>query len=220
MIKLLIVDDHNLFRHGLRLTFEKVEDIDVVGEVPSGEKAFAFCRSHPVDIVLMDLRMPGMGGVEATRRITQGGASAQSGTRVLALTGSTNEHIGHQFLNSGASGFVSKDTSFPDLLRAIRSVFDGGLYLCGEMAGRMIQYSGRAETSPFALLTQRELQICQMIVECKKISYIANKLHLSPKTVNTYRYRIFEKLAVSGDVELVHLAHRFGLIELGVLASG
>ncbi len=221
MIKLLLVDDHDLFRNGLRSLLEDESDIIVVGEAASGEQALDFCRGQRVDIVLMDMRMPGMGGMEATRRITRvvDGARLIEDTRVIALTASKNETISSQFLKAGAAGFISKDARFTDLLHAIRSVNTGSPYLCGDLARRMALMSTQAGCSPFESLTSREFQICQMIVECRKAPAIAALLHLSTKTINTYRYRIFEKLKVSGDVELTHLALRFGLIELAVAAS-
>lgn len=203
-----MLEDHNEFR--------------VIGEAADGRQACEFCRKNPVDIVLMDMRMPGMDGLEATRRITRvvDGIPVNEGTRVIALTGSRSELIGSQFLQAGAAGFLSKNEEFADLVRAIRSVANGRPWLSDDIAQRLALRGARGEKNPFDELTQRELQICLMIADCQKVSAIADNLHVIPKTVNTYRYRIFEKLGVSSDVEMTLMAIHCGVVELGTTASG
>lgn len=169
----------------------------------------------------MDMRMPGIGGLEATRRITRAidGARVIEATRVIALTGSKDALIGHKFIKAGAFGFLTKDIGFEDLVGAIRKVHGGSPYLSNELAQRIALQSARSERSPFDVLTDRELQISLMIADCQKTRAIANCLHVSPKTVNSYRYRIFDKLDISGDVELTWLVLRYGLMEVNTVAS-
>jgi two-component system invasion response regulator UvrY len=207
-----------MVRTGLVRMLNDIEGFCVVSEAASGEEAYAYCRKSAdlIDVVLMDMRMPGMGGMEATRRISRAFASI----RVIALSSCKNELVGRQFLHVGAQGFLSKDDCFTNLVTAIRSVSSGVPYLCRDLAQSLALLSMQGEQSPFARLTERELQICLMIVEGKKISAIADCLHVLPKSINTYRYRMFDKLQVDSDVAMTRLAIAHGLIEISQTASG
>ncbi len=185
------------------------EGITVVAEAADGEEAIAQARQHRPDIVLMDIRMPGIGGLEATRKIIKG----MSDIRVLVLTAYLEDAFAQRLLDAGASGFISKGTELPEMVNAIRSVFAGQRYISPEMAQRLALSRISIQDNPFDQLSQRELQVAMMIVNCHKVSDISDRLFLSPKTVNTYRYRIFEKLGVHSDVELTHLGLRYGLVE-------
>ncbi|RDB42344.1 two-component system response regulator UvrY [Halomonas sp. DQ26W] len=209
MIKVLIVDDHHLVRTSLARLLEEEEDIDVVGEAASGEEAITLSRKLDPDVVLMDLRMPGIGGLEATRKIMRNSADI----RILALTGFMEDNFAQRLLEAGAGGFISKDTQVPDMVDAIRSVFAGHRYISPDIAQRLILSRFDSEENPFDQLSQRELQVAMMIVNCQRVAEISDRLFLSPKTVNTYRYRIFEKLGVQTDVELTHLGLKHGLVD-------
>lgn len=185
------------------------EGITVVAEAADGEEAIAQARQHRPDIVLMDIRMPGIGGLEATRKIIKG----MSDIRVLVLTAYLEDAFAQRLLDAGASGFISKGTELPEMVNAIRSVFAGQRYISPEMAQRLALSRISIQDNPFDQLSQRELQVAMMIVNCHKVSDISDRLFLSPKTVNTYRYRIFEKLGVASDVELTHLGLRHGLVD-------
>lgn len=185
------------------------EGITVVAEAADGEEAIALAREHRPDIVLMDIRMPGIGGLEATRKIIKG----MSDIRVLVLTAYLEDAFAQRLLDAGASGFISKGTELAEMVNAIRSVFAGQRYISPEMAQRLALSRISIQDNPFDQLSQRELQVAMMIVNCHKVSDISDRLFLSPKTVNTYRYRIFEKLDVHSDVELTHLGLRYGLVE-------
>ncbi len=185
------------------------EGITVVAEAADGEEAIAQARQHRPDIVLMDIRMPGIGGLEATRKIIKG----MSDIRVLVLTAYLEDAFAQRLLDAGASGFISKGTELPEMVNAIRSVFAGQRYISPEMAQRLALSRISIQDNPFDQLSQRELQVAMMIVNCHKVSDISDRLFLSPKTVNTYRYRIFEKLGVHSDVELTHMGLRYGLVE-------
>ncbi len=214
LIKILLVDDHALVRSGLKRLLNDIPHFTVQGEAASGEQACSFCRRNPedVDVVLMDMRMPGMGGIEATGKITR----MPGGIRVVALTSSKDVLVSRHFINAGASGFVSKDSSFNDLVDAVRTVNAGKTYLDNGTAQRMALQAlePEPEQSPFERLSARELQVCLMISGGEKIRAIAEALHVLPKTVNTYRYRIFDKLQIENDVALMQLACSWGLVEI------
>lgn len=213
MISILIADDHDLVRTGLGRMLADVDDMQVVGEATSGEEALRFCRELHPDVVLMDVKMPGIGGLEATRALVR----QQPAVRVIAVSACDDDPFPSRLLQAGAAGFVTKGAPFSEVVRAIRKVVSGQRYLSTEVAAQMAlrQLDGREENAtPFDQLSERELQIAIMVVNCAKVQEIADKLHLSPKTVNSYRYRIFEKLAISGDVELTRLAVQHGLIDL------
>ncbi len=217
MIKLLLVDDHALVRKGLARLLNDIPNFSVLGEAANGEEACHFCRRDPqdVDVVLMDMRMPGMGGIAATGKITR----MPGNIRVVALTSSKDLLVSRHFLSSGAGGFLSKDSSFNELVAAIRAVHAGRTYLDSDTAQRMALQSLQPEQSPFDRLSARELQVCLMISAGEKIRAIAEVMHVLPKTINTYRYRIFDKLQIENDVALAQLASSYGLIEVDRTAS-
>ncbi|MDI5936396.1 UvrY/SirA/GacA family response regulator transcription factor [Halomonas kalidii] len=209
MIRVLVADDHHLVRTSIAHLLNAEEDISVVGEAADGEDAITQVRTLRPDIVLMDIRMPGIGGLEATRKITRG----MDETRVLVLTAFLEETFAQRLLEAGAHGFISKGSQHDEMVGAIRSVFAGHRYVSPEIAQRLVLSRIDSQDNPFDQLSQRELQVAMMIVNCQKVADISDRLFLSPKTVNTYRYRIFEKLGVHSDVELTHLGLRHGLVD-------
>jgi len=189
-------------------------DIDVIGELSSGEEAIDFVRRDRPDIVLMDIRMPGIGGLEATRRILR----IDDSIRVIAVTACSDDPFPTRVMQSGATGYVTKGADIQEMLRAIRMAHSGQRYISPEIAQKMAlkQISGggsEGELALFERLSEREMQIAMMVVDCQKVQDISDKLCLSPKTVNSYRYRIFEKLEISSDVELALMAVRVGLLD-------
>ncbi len=213
MVRVLLVDDHALFRSGMRAVLERHPEIEVVGECKDGESAVDRVRSDPPDVVLMDLHMPGIGGIEATRRILH----ANADVRVIALTMLGDDPFPMQLLDVGARGYVSKDSDTSELLDAIMTVAGGGHYLSRAVAQRLTLSGFRRgdNQSVFDRLSPREMQIMMMIVDGQRNQEISDRLFLSPKTVSTHRHRLFEKLGVSSDVELTRLAMRYGLLEPG-----
>lgn len=211
MIRLLLVDDHELFRSGLRSVLAEAGDIEVVGEVANGETAVDFVRNEPPDVVLMDINMPGIGGIEATRRIVH----AQPEVRVIAVTALSEDPFPNQLLDAGARGYLSKGCPADELFKAVRSVMNGNHYISTDVAqklalGKMVNQD---EDSPLKKLSPREMQVMMMIVQGQGNQQISDALFLSPKTISTYRHRLYEKLDVSNDVELTHYAIRHKLIE-------
>ena len=210
MIRVLIAEDHEIVRTGIARMLEDFEGITVIGQVANGEDAVTAARVLEPNIVLMDIRMPGIGGLEATRRIVR----ISQEIKVIVLTALIEAPFPTKLLEAGASGYLTKGGDFDEMAKAIRLVHDGKRYIKPEIAQQLaIQALDREPASPFEILSQREMQITLMIVHCEKVQIISDKLYLSPKTVNSYRYRIFEKLAITSDVELTHLAIRYGLVE-------
>jgi DNA-binding NarL/FixJ family response regulator len=209
MVQIVVVDDHDLVRMGLVRLLDDVNGIEVVAEARSGEEAIKLAKELEPDVILMDVRMPGIGGIEATRKIHR----AFPDIRIIAVTACGDDPFPSRLLQAGASGYLTKGASTEEMVLAVKTVSAGQKYLAPNIAQKLALQSVGEGGSPFTDLSDREMQIATMICSCKKVQEISDKLCLSPKTVNTYRYRIFEKLAVSSDVELTHLAIRLGLLE-------
>jgi two-component system invasion response regulator UvrY len=210
VIKLLLVDDHELVRTGIRRILEDVSDFKVVGEVNNGEDAIKFCRATPPDIVLMDMNMPGMGGLEATKQIIHYAQDA----KVVVLSVHTENPIPARVMQLGAYGYLTKGTEPNEMINAVRKVAAGQKYIAPEIAQQIaIGQLSLSDTNPFEQLSRRELEITIMLTKGTRVPDIANKLNISAKTVNTYRYRMFDKLNVGSDVELTHMALRHNLID-------
>jgi two-component system invasion response regulator UvrY len=209
MVKILLVDDHELVRSGIRLILERVAGFVVVAEVKSGEVAIRYCRKDAPDIVLMDVNMPGIGGLEATKQIVR----MSENTRVICLSMHAENPIPAKVMQMGASGFITKDAETEEMIRAIHKVAAGQKYVSPDIAQQIaIGKLDFNDANPFEQLSDRELEITLMLVKGQRVPGIANSLNISAKTVNTYRYRMFEKLDISTDVELTHLALRYKLI--------
>jgi two-component system invasion response regulator UvrY len=210
VIKTLLVDDHELVRIGIRRLLQDIQGIKVVGEASSGEEAVKMAKELIPHVALMDVQMPGIGGLEATRKMVRHNPDL----KVIALTIYGDEPYPSRLLQAGAMGYITKGCGADEMVRAIRTVHSGQRYISSEIAQQLaLKRFTKAEESPLDILSERELQIMLMITSGQKVPDISNKLCLSPKTVNSYRYRIFEKLAIHSDVELTLLAIRLGLIK-------
>lgn len=216
MIKVMVVDDHDLVRTGISRMLGDVNGIDVIGEASSGEEAVQRARDLNPDVVLMDVKMPGIGGLEATKKMLR----YDDGIRVIAVTVCEEEPFPSRLLKAGASGYLTKGAGLDEMVRAIKIVHAGQRYISPQIAQAMaLKPFNTAETVPMELLSERELQIMMMIVNCHKVQDISDKLCLSPKTVNTYRYRIFDKLGITSDVEMTVMAMRWGMVDEGAGAA-
>lgn len=215
MVTVMLVDDHDLVRTGIKRLLEDIDTIKIVGEASSGEQALIMARELKPQVMLMDVKMPGIGGLEATRRLH----AAQPQTKIIVVTSCTEDPFPSRLLKAGAAGYLTKGAGIEEMVLAINSVARGQRYLSPEIAQRMAlsSFAGESSENPLDALSEREMQITMMIVNCHKVQTISDKLCLSPKTVNTYRYRIFEKLNIASDVELTHLALRHGLVEMSDL---
>ncbi len=210
MINVLIVDDHALVRMGIRRLLDDLSDISVVGEVENGERALEFIRIHKPDVVLLDMKMPGIDGWEVTRRLHK----SHPEVKVIAVTALSTESLPSRVLQLGAMGYLTKESGSQDLTAAIRKVYQGERYLSAEIAQKMAIDSLQAnQDSPFDALSEREMQVMLMITRGMTVQDIATRLFLSSKTINGYRYRIFDKLGIKNDVELTYLAMKHRLIE-------
>lgn len=212
-VTIVIADDHDLVRSGLSRMLASVDGFTVLAEAASGEEAIEKVEQFKPTVVLMDIRMPGIGGIEATSRL----ARRVPDSHVIALTACVDDPFPDRLLEAGAFGFVTKDTAFDELETAIRTVHSGGHYVCRTIAQQLalkpLRRKQGATGSPFDDLSERELQVALMIVGCRHVQDISDHLNVSPKTVNTYRYRMFEKLGVDSDVGLTLLALRHKLFE-------
>jgi two-component system invasion response regulator UvrY len=210
LIKVLIVDDHELIRTGISRLLSDFDNIDVLGAASSGEEAVSLSRELRPDVVLMDANMPGIGGLEATRRLVR----FDPDIKVIAVTVHNEEPYPTKFMQAGAAGYMTKGADIQEILIAIRQVKTGKRYIAPEIAQEMaLNALNPAEDSPFDSLSEREMQVMLMITQGQKVPDISEQLFLSPKTVNSYRYRLFEKLNIENDVELTHMAIRYGVIE-------
>jgi DNA-binding NarL/FixJ family response regulator len=207
----LVVDDHDLVRTGITRMLADIEGLQVVGQAQSGEESLIKTRELKPDVVLMDVRMPGIGGLEATRKLIR----SHPDLKVVAVTACEEDPFPTRLLQAGAAGYLTKGAGLEEMVQAIRLVFGGQRYISPQIAQQLALKSFQPQTngSPFDLLSEREIQIALMIASCEKVQSISDKLCLSPKTVNTYRYRIFEKLSISSDVELALLAVRHGMVD-------
>ncbi|MGB1353957.1 MAG: UvrY/SirA/GacA family response regulator transcription factor, partial [Glaciecola sp.] len=196
-------------RSGIRLILEGISTFSVVAEVKSGEEAIRYCRHDAPDIVLMDVNMPGIGGLEATKQI----ARMSENIRVICISMHTENPIPAKVMQMGAFGFITKNAEPDEMVRAVHKVVAGQKYIAPEIAQQIaIGKLDLGDSNPFDQLSDRELEITLMLVTGRRVPDIADSLNISPKTINTYRYRMFEKLEINSDVELTHLALRYKLI--------
>lgn len=211
MIRVMVVDDHDLVRLGIVSLLSDSDKIDVVAQAQSGEEAIQLAKDHDPDVVLMDIRMPGMGGLEATHKLIR----QNEEMKIIAVTACNEDPYANRLLQAGAAGYMTKGATADEMIMAILKVKSGQRYISPEIAQRMAlkPFETQESACPFDVLSDREMQISIMIANCVKVQEISDQLFLSPKTVNTYRYRIFDKLNISSDVELTRLAIRHGMVD-------
>lgn len=211
MTSVLLAEDQGLVREGIRKILEGAGEYDIVGEASTGEEAVRLTLHLRPDIVFMDLHMPpGYGGIEATRRILR----TCPETRVIALTIFTDNPYPIQIFDAGAMGYITKACTAQELFEAIKSVQAGKRYLGSTINSEdIIDTLLNKPGSPFVRLSERELQVVQMILDGYKTQDISDSLSVSPKTVATYRQRIYSKLGISTELELIKLAICYQVIE-------
>jgi DNA-binding NarL/FixJ family response regulator len=213
-IQILLADDHWVVRAGLRTALDAEPNLHVVGEAASGEEAVEKARTLKPDVVLMDLLMPGIGGLEALRRI----AALPGGTKILVLSVHLQEDALLAVLEAGGSGFVTKTATAEDLTQAIRTVAQNEVFLDPRAARILIDHHKEPPTQQtqrgLARLSAREREVLALTAEGHSASEIGKQLRVSPKTVDTYRARIMDKLGVKHRFELVRFALRAGLLKV------
>ena len=214
MINVMLVDDHDLVRKGIRRLLEDVSGIKVVAEAEDGEQAVHQVRRNKPDVILMDVSMPGIGGLEATRKIT----TSLPDMKIIAVTIHDDDPFPARLLEAGAAGYITKGCDVEEIINAIQSVHNGNQYITPGVAQKLaLTLVNKGNRSVIEELTPREMQVMLMIVRGETNKQISARLCLSPKTTSTYRYRLFEKLGVDNDVELTRFAIRHGLIKENVV---
>jgi len=210
LIKILVVDDHPLIRLGIRRLLDDVPDIEVSAEAENGDAALMLIKLHQPDIVLLDMKMPGIDGWEVARRLKK----TNPKVNIIILSGIAIELFPVHILQLGAMGYLSKESSVDEIILAIRKVAQGERYIDTKIAQEIaINRLHMSEKTPFERLSEREMQVMLMLSKGQTVPSIAKNLFLSTKTVNGYRYRMFEKLGIKNDVELIYLAMKHKMIE-------
>lgn len=195
---------------GIRSLLKDLPDMTIVAEAMSGEDALMLIKTHPIDVVLLDMKLPGIDGWEVTRRLRK----SHPQLKVIAISAMSADSLPSRVLQLGAMGYITKESSAEEIATAIRKATKGEKYLSAEIAQRMAISSLEAiQGSPFDALSEREMQVMFMITAGMEVQDIAERLFLSSKTVNGYRYRMFDKLAIKNDVELTYLAMKHKVIE-------
>ena len=208
-IRILLADDHRMVRQGFKLILQGQEDMAVIGETGNGREAVELAQSLKPDVVVMDVTMPELNGIEATRRIRE----TQPFVRVLALSVHRDDVYVREIVRAGAEGYILKESADSELIAAVRAVAQGNSYLSPEVAGSVLKDYRKHATNPVDLLSSREREVLQLIAEGKTNKEIAVGLNLSVYTVDGHRTRIMEKLGLHSVGELVRFAVRSGLVE-------
>jgi DNA-binding NarL/FixJ family response regulator len=214
-VRILLVDDHSLIRLGVKTLLNTLPDIEVVGEASDGRMALELTKKHYPDLVLMDIGMTGMNGLETTARVIKD----FPGIRVIILSMHATEEYVWQALRAGASGYLLKDSGLSELSQAIQTVMHGETYLTSAVNKKVImEYMERinAEQTPLDRLTRRQREILQLLAEGNTVKEIAWQLNLSVKTVETHRAQLMERLDIHDIPGLVRYAIRMGVIDQGV----
>ena len=213
-MRIILADDHNIVRQGLRSLIEQELGMEVVGEADNGRRTVELARNLKPDLIIMDVSMPGLNGIEATRRIT----SDHPDIKVLGLSMHADKRFVAGILKAGASGYLLKDCAFDEMAGAIFAVANGGTYLSPGVAGAVVQdYISRLpdhDESASAVLTPREREVLQLLAEGHPTRIIAHRLNLSVKTIETHRRQLMEKLDAHSIAELTKYAIREGLTSL------
>jgi two-component system invasion response regulator UvrY len=210
-IRVLIVDDHDLVRFGFKSLLGAQDGITVVDTLSCGEDAINWCRDNKgnVDVILMDVNMPGIGGIGATQRISK----SWPDIGIIIVTVHDDGPLPKQLLNGGARGYLTKGNGVDEMITAIKDVHKGKHYIAKDIAQKLALSVLPGETNPIDTLSIRETQVMMMIAQGTKTQKISEILNLSPKTISTYRMRLHEKLNVSSDIEMLHMAMKHGVLD-------
>ena len=210
-IRVLIVDDHELVRYGFKSLLGAQDGINVVETLSCGEDAINWCRDNyaNLDVILMDVNMPGIGGIGATKRISQ----SWPDIGIIVVTMHKSGPLPKQLLNGGARGYLTKGNGVDEMIAAIIDVHKGKHYIAKDIAQQLALSVLPGETNPINTLSSRETQVLMMIAQGTKTQKISEILNLSPKTISTYRMRLYEKLDVSSDIEMLHMAMKHGVLD-------
>ena len=202
MIKVFMVDDHAIVREGLRRVLADSPGMEVIGEASNGHEALDRLRTLHPDVLLLDLSMPGRGGLDTLREVRE----RWPAVKVLVLSMHPEDQFAIRVLKEGARGYMTKESAPAELVRAIQKVAGGGTWVSASVTERMVQVLGGGREEPHERLSSREFEVMRMLAQGKTVSQIAAQLFLSVKTVSTYRTRILEKLGLENTAELMHYA--------------
>lgn len=210
MISVLLTDDHELVRTGIRRLLEDSKQVEIVGEADCGEDSLQLAQSLKPDVILMDVNMPGIGGVEACRRILQRNPKQ----KIIVLTVHNEHTFPKRLLEIGAKGYLTKDCGVDEMIKAIKQVNSGGSYIASSIAQQLaLSLLPGNDVNPIDRLSRREFQVMLMISQGLTNVEISDKLCLSPKTISTYRLRVLEKLNAHNEVDLIKIAVEQGMVE-------
>lgn len=207
MIRVFVLDDHALVRTGYRLILGQENDFEIVGEAGSGEEGLPMIRRLKPHVVICDLHLPGISGLDITERIVRGNL----GTCVLIVSVQEEGPMPRRLIEAGASGYLGKGCDAQELIRALREVARGRRYLASQVAQRMALSRMCGDESPFDSLSPRELEVARMLCQGMRMEEIGRRLSLSGKTVATHKYRLYEKLGIKDTVALARLAGQHGV---------
>jgi two-component system invasion response regulator UvrY len=210
VIKVLLTDDHELVRTGIRRLLEDSKQVSIIGEADCGEKSIQLAQELQPDVILMDVNMPGIGGVEACRRILQRNPKQ----KIIVLTVHNEHTFPKRLLEIGAKGYLTKECGVDEMIEAIRRVHAGHSYIATSLAQQLaLSLLPGNNVNPIDKLSRREFQVMLMISQGLTNSEISDKLCLSPKTISTYRLRLLEKLDAHNEVDLIKIAVEQGIVE-------
>lgn len=208
-INVMLVDDHAVVRMGFKMLLETAADIKVIAEAENGEQAIKLYMEHRPDVVVMDITMPGIGGLEAIERIM----AKDNTARILVLSAHEDSVHPKRVLNAGAMGYLTKRSAAEELIKAIRTVANRKMYLEANIAQQMAIQQLSGETNPVDVLSDREFEVFMALAKGKTTNDIADTLCLSPRTVGTHLYNIKQKLNANNSAEIALIAMRSGLID-------
>jgi two-component system, NarL family, invasion response regulator UvrY len=208
-LRVLLADDHALLREGVKQILKEGFPRAEFGEAGTTQETLAKLRAQPWEVLVLDVFMPGGGGLEVLRAMREEFPEVA----VLVLSSAPEEQLGLRVVQSGARGYLNKQAAPTELVRALRKILSGGHYLSRKLEERLVSGPARHFDAPHRTLSEREFQVLQLIAGGKMLKQIATELHISPKTVSTFRRRILEKLVLQNDIELVHYALEYQLVE-------
>ena len=208
-IKVLLVDDHSVVRMGFKMLIEAESDMEVISEAESGEEGIKVFKELKPDVVVMDITMPGIGGLESIERIL----AFDKNSKILVLSAHEDSVHPKRVLNAGALGYLTKRSAAEELIKAIRSINAGKKYLEATIAQQMAITQLSGENNPVEVLSDREFEVFMALAKGKSTNEIAETMHLSPRTVGTHLYNIKQKLNANNSAEIALIAIRCGLLE-------
>jgi DNA-binding NarL/FixJ family response regulator len=216
MLRVLIADDHAVVRQGLRQILGDIPELSVVGEAENGEAALSQVRAEPWDVLVLDMTMPGRGGLDILKDVRR----ERPQTRVLVLSMHPEDQFAVRMLKAGASGYLTKESAPDELVKAVRKVMTGGKYISPALAEKLaFDMDADSDRPLHDKLSDREFQVMGRLAAGRTVQEIADELMLSPKTISTYRARVLEKLGLKSNADLIHYAISHNLVETNSLGA-